>query len=156
MKGGEKHMDPIDKMLQGDDQPSAPAGNEGQKAEQQAQQTEEEVEFNKLSGSAQERVKELVKRAREAENKLGDVPAYVPPVPSLQPDQEQAIQTLEKFGVATDRKVDQRVAEGINQVRWELRNQNLQSKYSGSNGEPQYNPDEVLDYIKSHPQYQYY
>ncbi len=51
-------------MLQGDDTaPASPAQTEGQPIEQQS---DEEVEFNSLSGSAQERVRELVRRAREA------------------------------------------------------------------------------------------
>lgn len=152
-------------MLQGDDTPPAsPAQTEGQQTDPSQvsqpleQQTEEEVEFNRLSGSSQERIRELVRRARDAENKLGSIqPAYVPPAPNtLAPDQRQAVETLAQFGIATDDKVDRKISEGVNTIRWEMENQRLQQKYSGSNGEPQYVREEVEDYIRNHPQYQGY
>lgn len=143
-------------MLQGEDTPPAsPAQTEGQPI----LQSDEEVEFNSLSGSSQERIRELVRRARDAENKLGSIqqPAYVPPAPNtLAPDQKQALETLSQFGVATDEKVDRKVAESFNQIRWEMENQRLASKYTGSNGEPQYVREEVEDYIRNHPQYSGY
>ncbi len=154
------NIDPIDKMLQGDDTTPASQAETGQQddsIEPIEQQTEEEVEFSKLSGSAQERVRELVRRAKDAEERASMAQTYVPPAPNtLAPDQKQAIETLSGFGISTDDKVDQKIAEGVNQVRWELRNTNLQQKYSGANGEPKYDPVEVEDYIRSHSQYRYY
>ena len=147
-------------MLQGDGTPAAPqAGTDQQVDPIQPieQQSEEEVEFSKLSGSAQERVRELVRRAKDAEERAQQ--AYTPPPPAPAPlafDQKQAIETLSGFGISTDDKVDNKIAEGINQVRWELRNTNLQQKYSGENSEPKYDPSEVEDYIRTHPQYRYY
>lgn len=147
-------------MLQGDDTtPASPAQTEGQPIEQQS---DEEVEFNSLSGSAQERVRELVRRAREAELEKERLSSqhqnsYVPPAPNtLAPDQRQAIETLSQFGIATDDKVEKKVAETFNQIRWEMENQRLASKYAGSNGEPQYVREEVEDYIRNHPQYSGY
>lgn len=154
--------DDLDTMIQGDDQTSAtPAGNEGQQTDSNEvrpleQQTEEEVEFNKLSGSTQDRIRELARRARDAELRA-EAPAYVPPAPnSLLPDQKQALETLSQFGVATDEKVDQKINAGLNALRWDAEQVRLEGKYSGSDGSPSYVREEVEDYIRKHPQYQGY
>ena len=153
--------DDLDAMLQGEDTPSASqAGNQGQQddsIQRIEQQTDEEVEFNKLSGSAQDRIREIIRQKNDALERANSNPSYIPPAPnSVAPDQKQAIETLSSFGIATDDKVERKVAEGINQVRWELLNVNLQQKYPGTNGEPKYDSVEVEDYMRSHPQYQYY
>lgn len=156
--------DDLDRMLQGEDTPYASqAQTEGQQLDSTQvrpieQQTEEEIEFNRLSGSTQDRIRELFKRAREAENKLGSVQqTYIPPAPNtVTADQRQALETLSQFGVATDDKVDAKVNGAVNQIKQELKFQNLEQKYSGRNGEPKFDREEVEDYMKSHPQYQYY
>lgn len=154
--------DELDAMLQGDDSSSVPpAGTTGQQDDsirKIEQQTEEEVEFNGLSGSARERFEEMYKRAKEAENKLGQQQqTYVPPAPNtLAPDQKQALETLSQYGVATDEKVDKKLSEEFNRLRWDMENQRLESTYSGKNGEPQYKKEEVEDYIRNHPQYSGY
>ncbi len=156
-------MDPLDQMIQGGEPASNPIENKGQQGVDEIKplsQTEEEVEFNKLSGSSQERFRDMFRRARTAEERnsiLEQGRAYVPPAPNtLQPDQKQALETLSQFGVATDEKVDQKLAENFNVLRWELENQRLESKYSGQNGEPKYSKDEVEDFIRTHPQYRGY
>lgn len=151
-------MDPLDQMIQGGEPASNPIENKGQQVEEiKPLQSEEEVEFSKLSGSSQERFREMFRRARSAEERasiLEQGRTYVPPAPNtLQPDQKQALETLSQFGVATDEKVDQKLAENFNVLRWELENQRLESKYSGQNGEPKYERDVVEDYIRSHPQF---
>lgn len=155
--------DDIDRMLQGEDTPSASQaqtlGQQDDSIQRIEQQTEEEIEFNKLSGSAQERVKELVRRAKEAEMRASQqAPSYVPQAPgsNLLPDQKQAIDTLRNFGITTKDDVKEEVNQGLNQIKWELKNQTLESKYSGSDGTPKYDREEVEDYMRSHPQYQYY
>ncbi len=157
-------MDPIDKMLQGDDTTQGVTSQtDGQQTDStQAtrpveQQTDEEVEFNKLTGHTQDRFRELLRRAKEAEAKLGTQQTYVPTAPNMvTPDQEQAVETLSKFGIATDKKVDEKVSAGLNQIKWELRQANLEQKYVGQDGEPKFDREEVEDYMRSHPQYQYY
>lgn len=156
--------DELDQLLQGtDDQSSAsPAQTEGQQTDfgkQKAteQQTEEEVEFNKLPGHTQERVRELLRRAKDAETRLAASVSYIPPAPNtLASDQQQAINTLSQFGIATDEKVDKKLAEGLNSLRWDMEQTRLSQKYVGTGGEPQYVREEVEDYIRNHPQYQGY
>ena len=124
------------------------------------QQTEEEVEFNRLSGSAQERVQELATRARRAEEALDAERAsrYIPPAPQQEsaPDKEQALRTLEQAGVATQSTVDTKLSQAFNELRWDMENTRLNSKYTGEIGEPKYDRTEVEDYIRTHPQFKYY
>lgn len=154
--------DDIDRMLQGEDTPSASQaqtlGQQDDSIQRIEQQTEEEIEFNKLSGSTQERIKKLIRDKQEAEARAyQQAPSYVPPAPNtLAPDQKQAIDTLRQFGITTKDDVKEEVNQGLNQIKWELKNQTLESKYSGSDGTPKYDREEVEDYMRSHPQYQYY
>lgn len=150
-------------MLQ-DDNPGASSAQDGQQnapaqVQPTGQQSEEEVEFNRLSGSAQDRFKDVWARAREAEEALAAERAarqtYVPPAPgnNMLPDQKTAIETLSNFGIATDDKVDRKVSQATNQILWNMEQQRLEGKYTGEKGEPQYVREEVEDYIRKHPQY---
>ena len=156
--------DDLDKMLDGNDNPSVSSAQDGSQQVDSIQgnpieQQPEEVEFNKLSGSARDRIKAIWARAREAEEALeaerSTRQTYVPPAPAsnLAPDQETAIKTLEKFGISTDSKVDQKLAQVQNQILWNFEQQRLEEKYTGENDEPQYVREEVEDYIRKHPQY---
>lgn len=158
-------QDDLDQMLQAPDQTSAsPAQNEGQGDDlTQSQPSPEENEFNSLSGSAKDRFKKLYQRVREAEGKLQTQQSYVPPPPppgrfQRNPEVDDAVRKLSEVGIATDEKVDQKLANSLNQIRWEYEQKRLESRYDGSrivNGiaEPQYVQDEVEDFIRTHPQY---
>lgn len=159
--------DELDQMLQGSDQtPASPAqiGGQGDDLTQDnpvGQQTPEEIEFNKLSGSAQERIRKLVQRAREAEEKSQNTFSPPPPPPGFanlqrNPEVDDAVRKLSEVGIATDEKVDKKLSEGLNQMRWEYEQKRLESRYDGSKGEPQYVQEEVEDYIRKHPQYNAY
>lgn len=158
-------VDDIDRMLQGEDTPNASQAEQGQQddsIQRIEQHPEEEVEWNTLSGSAQERFRTAFARAKAAEDELlrerslsrqQPVPQAPDPVTG---DQRQALETLSKFGVATDEKVDQKVNEATNRILRDLKDRELSSRYSGSNGEPQYVPEEVEDFVSRHPQYKAY
>ena len=132
--------DDLDKMLQ-DDNPGASSAQDGQQTDSSQgnpiEQQAEEVEFNKLSGNAQDRFKSVWARAREAEETLeaerAARPSYVPPAPgsTLAPDQQTAIKTLENFGISTDEKVDRKLSEVTNRILWEAENRRLEEKYAG-------------------------
>lgn len=149
-------------MLQGDGTPSAPQAPTGQQDDSIQpieQQTEEEIEFNKLSGSAQERFRDALNGRRAAEERAAFFEQQLK-TPSAQnsllPDQKQAVETLAQFGIATDDKVKTEVGNAVNQIRWELKNASLQQRYTGVNGEPQYDATEVENYMRTHPQYASY
>lgn len=156
-------MSDVDDMLKGqDDQtPVSQTQTKGQGTELDqpdatSQQSPEEVEFGKLSGNTQERIRKLVQRARDAEEKatMAQSQQYVPPAPInyQSPDNQAAINALENAGVATDRKVDAKLRNSLNQVMWEFEQSRLESKYTGVDGEPKYDRTEVEDYIRHNPQ----
>ena len=152
-----------DQKLQGaDDQTPAPQANPGGQDDNQVlpleNQTPEEVEFNNLSGNAQERVRELVRRAKEAEERATATNSYVPPAPIAPQnvDVQDAVRKLSEVGIATKDDVDRTVETKLNQVRWEQEMSRLSENYSGKDGEPQFVRDEVEDYIRTHPQFMGY
>lgn len=161
-KEGEYMADEIVEPVQGaDDQsPATPADQGGQDDNQVLRldnQTPEEVEFNGLSGSAQERVRELVKRAKDAEDKAYNQ-TYVPPAPVVpeSPDVRDAVRKLSEVGIATNESVNKTVDEKLNLIRWENEMNRLNQTYSGEEGKPQFVREEVEDYIRTHPQFAYY
>lgn len=157
------NQDDLDRMLQGDDQnPASPAQtiDQGDDLQQQDQQSPEEVEFNNLTGSTQERIRKLARDKRELLTQLEQQKnAYIPPAPNSNfrdPQEQAAIQTLADKGIATDEKVSKYVDEKYNAIRWELEQNRLESRYSGAKGEPQYVREEVESFIQQHPQYRAY
>lgn len=160
-------MDDLDVMLQGQDQAQASqAQKEGQgddstQGQPIEQQTPEEIEFNNLSGSAQERIKKLVQDKRDLSQRLTNLErqgGFVPPAPGSTyrtPEVEDAVRKLSDVGLATKDEVTKTVDERLNVLRWEQEQARLEGKYDGSNG-PQYVREEVEDFIQSHPQYRGY
>jgi hypothetical protein len=160
-------MDDIDQMLQGQDQaPASPAQNNGQGTDSSQntsgeQPLPEEVEFNSLTGSTQDRIRKLAKSKRELEEQLKNLERmssnqYVPPAPNSNfqnPEAQDALRKLAEAGVTTDDKMHKALDERVNILRWEQEQMRLESKYVGKNDEPQYVREEVEDFIKSHPQY---
>lgn len=156
------NQDDLDRMLQGDDQnPASPAQNQDQGDDlTQDQPSPEEVEFNSLTGSTQERIRKLAKDKRDLLTQLEQKNnAYVPPAPNSNfqdPQEQAAIQTLAAKGITTDEKMNRVVDERFNAIRWELEQNRLESRYSGVKGEPQYVKEEVESFIQQHPQYRGY
>lgn len=162
-------QDDLDAMLQGTDPSQASqAKNDGQaddsiQGQPVEQQTPEEIEFNSLSGSTQDRIKKLAqdkrRMAEELETLRRGQTAYIPPAPGSNyqnPDEEAAIKTLASKGIATDEKVNRLLDERLNALRWENEQLRLESKYSGKGDTPHYVREEVEDFINSHPQYRGY
>ncbi len=156
--------DDLDAMLQADDPAASQAQTDQgtdttQSTQTVVQQSPEEVEFNSLSGNAQARFKKAYSLLQEKERKIAELEAksYVPPAPNLQtPGTQDALRTLANLGVATDEKVDTKINNSFNQLRWELEMQKLESSYDGSKGEPQFVREEVETFIQQHPQYSGY
>lgn len=158
-------QDDLDRMLQGDDQASdSQAGTDDQGSDDNQNQTDPEaVEFNSLNGSTQDRIRKLARDKKELAEKLQSFQqnpfAAVPPAPNSgfrDPQEEAAIQTLADKGIATDEKVNKIVDSKYNEIRWELEQNKLESKYTGAQGEPQYVREEVEAFIQTHPQYRGY
>ena len=160
-------VDDLDQMLQGaNDQPPASQANQGGQDDTVTplNQQPEEVEFNSLSGNAQDRVRELVKRAKDAEAEAERVknfapqPAYVPSAP-VTPDNlevQQAVRKLSEVGIATKEDVESTINTRLNQIRWDQEMSRLSNEYSGNDNSPKFVREEVEDYIRSHPQFMGY
>jgi uncharacterized phage infection (PIP) family protein YhgE len=157
--------DDLDAMLDGQETP-APA-SQAQNGSQidkpdEGEQSEEEVEFNKLSGNTQDRIRQLSRRVREVSEKnqqyesmLKTVP---PPAPSNEPnaDVQQAVRKLSEVGIATKEDVQNTVAAGFQQLRYEAEMQRLSEKYSGEDNKPKFDRSEYEEYLRDNPTYQNY
>lgn len=155
----------VDQTQGADDQTPASQANTGGQVDDSNQvlpldnQAPEEVEFNSLSGSSQDRIRELVRRARDAEERANN--PYVAPqnfVAPPAPDSgvQDAVRKLSEVGIATKDDVNNTIDQKLNQIRWETEMNRLSSTYGGENGEPKFARDEVEDYIRNHPQYMGY
>ena len=148
--------DDLDQMLQGaEDQTPAPQANLGGQPEVKPLETPEEVEWNSLSGSSQERFREIIRAKNEALAQASQPAQYVPPAPLTpsNPEVQDAVRKLSDVGLATKDEVDKRLDEKLNAIRWEQEMEKLSNKYSGENNTPQFDRTEVEDYIRSHPQF---
>lgn len=155
--------DTIDDMLQGQDTPAPTSqvqnGNQIDKPED-GNQLEEEVEFNKLSGSTQDRIRQLARSKREAmeelesyKNAYRTVPPPAPQGNESNPDVQQAVRKLSDVGIATKEDVNNTVGQALSTLRYEQEMQRLASTYTGKNGEPQFDRAEYEDFVRDNPVY---
>lgn len=134
--------------------------------------TPEEYEWEKLRGSTQDRIRELIRQRNEFRNQLVEVSQQVPPAPQpqaaetysqeenqLTPEQEQAVENLRKFGVWT--KKDQEELERKQQEQLTVQKQELEDNilieteyakleatHNGKDGLPRFDREEIEDYMK--------
>ena len=155
--------DDIDSMLQDEEEKTrstSPVGNKktqgsesGTSLTEDDQQTPEEVEFNSLKGSTQERIKKLIRDKQELTQKLQSQPSVPFTQPAGQPPQiQEAVSKLEGFGIATKKTVEETVQKEIGTLRYENEMSRLSSNFNGDNG-PKFEREEYEDYVRSHPQY---
>ena len=125
-------------------------------------QSEEEVEFNKLTGSTQERIRQLSRKAREAieeaevyKNASRTIP---PPPPASEPnlDVQQAVRKLSDVGIATKEDVSNMVGQSLQALRYEQEMQRLASTYTGKSNEPSFDRTEYEEFVRDNPVYQNY
>lgn len=153
------NQDDLDRMLQGTDQDlDSPAQTDDQgDTTKVEQQSPEEIEFNNLTGSTKERIRQLARDKRELTQRLEQqTNTVVPPAPNSNfrdPQEEAAIRTLADKGIALTTDVRKTVDESVNAMRWEFENGRLESKWNGQEGTPSYVREEVESFIQSHPQY---
>ncbi len=159
--------DDIDAVVsQGQEQPAPTSqvqnGNQIENADG-GDLSEEEVEFNKLSGSTQDRIRKLVydKRALLEENEIYKTNyRSAPPPPPMgnepNPDIQQAVRKLNDVGIATKEDVNNTVAQSLQVLRYEQEMQRLASTYTGKNNEPQFDRAEYEDFVRDNPVYANY
>lgn len=130
----------------------------------QPQVSLEEQEFNKLTGSTQDRVRSLIKRAKSAEAETERMKALAYQAPKLPPpppgpknqDVEQALNVLDQNGMAKKDYVDQKITGLLRQIQFENKLGRLEEVENGKDGRPKFDRYEYEDFIRSNPQYQYY
>ena len=120
------------------------------------QPTAEELEWNKLSGPVQKRVKHLLDERNTLRQKVQEVqvqPTYTQPTaPALTqeqigeatPEQEQAVENLRKFGILT--KKDLQVVQ--DQMTLDNEYMRLESRYGGDDGRPVFDRSEVERHMR--------
>lgn len=125
--------------------------------------SEEEIEFSKLSGSAQDRIRNLVRRAKEAEDRATRFESQVgrtqlpPPPPTVDnSDVQTAVKRLDEVGIATKDYVKQILEEQRRNEWYSNRLRALEETENGQDGRPRFDRYEYEDYVRQHPQYQAY
>jgi len=160
----------IDAFLQGQDQDtdagSQPGNNDGSNSGdlqgQPGGQSEEEVEFAKLNGSTQDRIRQLIRERNEAAQKAEQAQRLlgtVPPPPPMQPNNPQiqdAVKKLTNIGLADQDFVKQQVSQGVAALQYNYELSRLENTYTGDDGRPKFTREEYEDYVGRHPQYQSY
>src|SRR5258708_27487850 len=135
-----------DARLQGTDQaPASPAQTRDQAIDADKAESPEEVEWNRLSGSAQERFKKAWAKVHEKEveneklkSTMSSVPPPAPGSNLMNPEVQNAVRQLEGVGVATQDYVKNIISENTAQQRYEQEMQRLTSDFKGTRGEPQF------------------
>lgn len=155
----------LDAVLQGQDTASAsqaqtdqPGVSETQVEEKQPEKPEE-VEFNNLAGSTQDRIKKLVGDKRELlerVEKLETVNRSVPPPPPTDQGVKDAVNKLDEVGIATKDFVQRTTEDTLARLRYETEMDRLTSKFTGDKGEPQFVREEYEEFVSDHPQYRSY
>lgn len=145
--------------------PASPAQNGSQidAPDGGEQLSEEEVEFNKLAGSTQDRIRQLVHSKKEAlekaemyENTLKTVPPPSPINKEPNLDVQQAVRKLSDVGIATKEDVQNIVGSTVQQLRYEQEMSRLASIYNGKDNKPSFDRAEYEDFVKDNPVYANY
>lgn len=131
----------------------------------------EEVAFNSLKGSTQERVRTLAKRANDAtqlqaevEQLKADMEALrlrsMTPAPEVNPDVRDAVSKLDGFGLATkdytNKTIDERVNQKLSGIVWNMEMDRLEGRHNGQDGLPAFDRSEYEAFINANPDYRGY
>lgn len=153
----------LDALLQSEDSASEDSQSQEQNSDDQSQ-TEEEIAFNTLSGSAQDRIRGLLRRTKDAEAEAERMKALaysggakLPPVPpESNSDVQSAIKKLDDVGMATKDYVQEQMNKALQSIQYEQKMKQLSESESGQDGRPKFDRYEYEDFVKTHPQYRYY
>ncbi|HSV94620.1 MAG TPA: hypothetical protein VLH94_01405, partial [Spirochaetia bacterium] len=117
----------------------------------------------KLTGSTQERIRQLSRSKRELaekvaayENTLRTVPPPPPQVVESNPDVQQAVQKLRGVGIATQEDVDSRISQSLATLRYEQEMTRLASIYNGKDNKPSFDRAEYEEFVRDNPVYANY
>jgi hypothetical protein len=153
--------------------PETITADEGSQVNPQGAQepSAEEVAFNSLKGSTQDRIRTLANRANQAnqlqsemEQLKAEMEAFklrsMTPTPLQNPDVQDAVSKLDQFGVATKKfvedEIDKKVNQNLSGIVWKMEMDRLESRHSGQDGLPAFDRAEYEAYINVNPQYRGY
>ncbi len=131
----------------------------------------EEVAFNSLKGSTQERVRTLANRANQANQLQAEMEQLraenetlrlrgMQPATFQNPEVQGAVSKLDEFGIATKDFVEKKIKDGIDQglsgIVWNMEMDRLESRHGGQDGLPAFDRAEYEAFINANPQYRGY
>ena len=166
-KGVEDKVPPLELDLEIKADKETPAAPPAEKApevpavvtEVPATKTDEELEFAKLRGGTQERIRELIVQRNTERDRATQLEAEVTkfktapsaeqtPTPQSAVERQKALEYLESFGLLTNSSFDKKLQELDEKRTVDGELANLEKKYDGSNGLPKFMKDEVIDHMK--------
>lgn len=120
------------------------------------QPTAEELEWNKLSGPVQKRVRSLVETKNallEEVQTLKTRPAYVPDAPNIPAVSEEQLSSEQQLAVANLKKMTGFITEAElqqikDQITLETEYSKLESRFSGDDGKPVFDRAEVERHMR--------
>lgn len=129
----------------------------------------EEVAFNSLKGSTQDRIRTLAQRANEANQLKSEMEQLKSEMETLRlkgmspvqnPDVRDAVSKLDQFGVATkeytNKQIDEKVDQKLSGIVWKMEMDRLEGRHNGNDGLPAFDRAEYEAYINANPQYRGY
>lgn len=130
--------------------------NEVSQPEPKVAPSPEEVEFNSLSGSTQDRIRSLIKERNESREQLtrqAQVDYATVPTPSPSYDESDEVLKAarllkEKANFVSRDEVTQEVNQILSRIETDRIHQTLEREYDGSDGSPKYDRLEVEDYAR--------
>lgn len=153
-------------------QPGMTTADEGSQVNPEGAQEPslEEVAYNSLKGSTQDRIRSLAQKANQAtqlQSERDQLKAEVEAMrlrnmqPQMQnPDVQDAVSKLDQFGVATKdfvgRQIDEKVNQQLSGIVWKMEMDRLEGKHNGSDGLPAFDRAEYEAYVNANPQYRSY
>lgn len=162
----------LDTMLQGNNQDissESQAGTEGtgsnsDNPNEGSGGQPEEVEFNKLSGAAQDRFRQSFRdRQRlQSENEqlkqmaMSATNTQNVPAQATSEQQREALTKLDEVGVATKSFVQQQIQDILARKSFYDDLDKLEDSLDGTDGRPKFVREEYEDYVNRHPQYKGY
>jgi DNA-directed RNA polymerase subunit F len=120
------------------------------------QPTAEELEWNKMSGPVQKRVRNLLEERNNLRNEVQTIKAQIPYAPQqvaqvqpttseeVTPEQQQAVENLRKFGILTTKDLQ----EVQDQLTLDSEYMRLETRYSGDDGKPVFDRSEVERHMR--------
>lgn len=125
-------------------------------SKQKATATEGEIPEKGASEKTQTRIRRLIRERDEALSRLNkQAQADLQSVPQTQPVSEpapaelqEAVQKLDQHGMATKDYVEKTVNDRVSRIETDRKHGDLEQKYTGTDGLPKYDRDEVEDYAR--------